>query len=244
LSDAVGALHLSTTFASSEFYKLHVVDYDRDGRPDPPSTNEGSEIYKLIVVDYDHDGRPDILFVGQSLTVLSNDGLGTFTPPVGCGIALERFDSFNFVAGDFNRDGHVDFAFSSSLGRVDVMLGLGYCRFSPIQSYATAASSVGMMGLRAADMNGDGQLDLVGLVNVTSEDQSVSRTPSPSISDRRVFTLLGNPDGTFRAAGDSISLGTTDVSGLGLADVTGDQRPDIVVSRGNGQIQVWENACQ
>lgn len=219
LSDAVGTLHLSSSY-------------------------ETGQTYKVIVVDYDGDGRPDIMALGQSVTVYYNRGNGSFSDPVDCGVALGLFDNAFFFADDFNGDGQVDFAFSGTLGHVDVLLGMGNCGFSPIYSYEVAAGSFSLRSLRVVDMNGDGQLDLVAIVGTTDDDLSKPSPAGQSLKDQVVATLLGNPDGTFRQPGNVTSLGTAGISDVAVRDVTGDQRPDVVVSRDDGQTQLWENACR
>jgi serine/threonine protein kinase len=69
-------------------------------------------------------------------------------------------------------------------------------------------------GLVAADLNGDGRLDLI----------------SPNLGSTTVSVLLGNGDGTFQ---DPISFETgTRPRNAVVADVNGDGKPDLVVVNG------------
>jgi hypothetical protein len=98
--------------------------------------------------------------------------------------------------------------------------------------------------LRAADMNGDGILDLVSVGPVGQTDPS---TNSYVVTDNLLGVLLGNPDGTFLLQDKGISLGPNPVTDVTIGEVTGDQRPDIVVSSTDGQTgqtSTWENTCQ
>lgn len=114
------------------------------------------------------------------------------------------------VSGDFNRDGHLDWAVANG-GDNSIWVyfgnGDGTAKLPTIirlQGYAPVA-------LVAADMNGDGKLDLV-----VAEADSIA-----------VAVLLGNGDGTF---GPELTFTTpsTPIS-LAVADFNGDGKPDVVV---------------
>jgi hypothetical protein len=85
------------------------------------------------------------------------------------------------------------------------------------------------------DLNGDGQLDLIAIGHV---DQGTA-TPW----NYRLSVLLGKPDGTFTLATESIPLGWPTIINVAIGEVTGDQRPDIVITSVPGQIKTWKNTC-
>jgi hypothetical protein len=88
---------------------------------------------------------------------------------------------------------------------------------------ASYDGNVGRCSLQAADMDGDGQLDLL-------------------CAGMDVFTAwMGNPDGTFQPAKllDGEGIGST----LLVGDVTGDGRPDVMGADSQGPVGVWENTC-
>src|ERR1700674_995832 len=72
-----------------------------------------------------------------------------------------------------------------------------------------------------ADVNGDGKLDLI----VTNECASSKSCVSGSVS-----VLLGNGDGTFRAAASYASGGSGTPNSVVVADVNGDGKPDLLVA--------------
>jgi hypothetical protein len=178
----------------------------------------------LVAADFNGDGildlattnRPDF-FSPASVSVLLGNGNGTFRPAINS--PTGPAPGF-LVAGDLNRDGHVDLVTldqpTSPISLVSVLLGNGDGSFRPpvdIQLSSVADS------LALADLNGDGSLDLV--------------TAGRSFADSAGFVsvLLGNGDGSFQPptsypAGPSASFVT-------VVDVNGDTIPDLIVANGN-----------
>lgn len=121
------------------------------------------------------------------------------------------------VAGDFNHDGLLDVAASDQNNNaVNVLLGTGHGQFG-----APAASPNGSspLSLATADLDGDGNLDLV-MANATYG----------------ISVLLGHGDGTF-------AIGSDYVSGdyyyqVAIGDLNGDHKPDIVVQHDQAGLQV------
>jgi hypothetical protein len=128
------------------------------------------------------------------------------------------------VAGDFNGDGKLDLA---TLGGLTVFLQLGNGD-GTFQAATTACtipgSSATVLGdLAAADVNGDGKLDVVVEANL-------------------IGVCLGNGDGTFSNAPDYYEPLSTLPGTLGqfvaIADFNLDGKPDVVANNeillGNG----------
>lgn len=118
------------------------------------SFNEITEAFTLADVNY--DGRADWLYVfGADLRVALSTGAGTFRAPVTYALGT-RFDQL--VLNDFNQDGRVDAALSSSAsGTVTMLHGKGDGTFAaPLTVPALSSPS----SLAAADFNRDGTIDL------------------------------------------------------------------------------------
>lgn len=108
------------------------------------------------------------------------------------------------VSGDFDRDGVIDLAVTSSIdGTVSVLRGLGAGHFAPKVDYQANG-----FGLAAADLDNDGKLDLV---------------TGPVM-------LIGNDDGSFQTEATIPGLAGTSLAATG--DFDGDGNADVVGANG------------
>jgi hypothetical protein len=109
--------------------------------------------------------------------------------------------------GDFNGDGILDLATTNSgSNSVSVLIGNGNGTFKAAVNYPTANNP---WGLTAADLNGDGKLDLAA-------------------SGVELQVFLGNGDGTFQPASNFASL-TQTPNTLAAGDFNGQGRLDLLL---------------
>lgn len=135
-------------------------------------------------------------------------GAGLLREAVGSPIPEEQFVR-DVKLADVDGDGALD-AVESTFGFIEVRRGDGHGGFgSPIVSPSTGGDY-----LAVGDMNGDGRPD-VALLNTGP-------------SDRIVEVLLGAGNGTFTSSAIIPSSEFIAARGIAIADVTGDNVPDVV----------------
>jgi FG-GAP-like repeat len=165
----------------------------------------------LIVSDFNQDNIPDLAIAGgPNVTVFLGKGDGTFGP-------ASHFSTLNgpesLVAGDFNRDGHVDIAVgTSTINGVDtLLLGNGDGTFRRGTNFLGGKNAV---AVTTGAFTISGFLDLATLGNALHENA--------------VYFLPGKGDGTFGTLSKD-PTGSLPKS-IQAADLNGDDRLDLIVT--------------
>jgi hypothetical protein len=195
----------------------------------------GYESYSLAVGDVNGDGKPDLL-VADVCASSSNCANGVVKVMLGKGDgtfqAAGTYGSGGYEAGsiavaDVNGDGNPDLVLANFCadsnncvsGVVSVMLGNGDGTFQAAVTYGSGGW--GAYSVAVADVNGDGKPDLL-VTNDCADD-------SGNCTIGTVGVLLGNGDGTFRAAVSYGSAGSG-FSSIAVGDVNRDGKPDLLVA--------------
>src|SRR5262249_4055695 len=155
------------------------------------------------------DGNLDVVAANNtqdSVSVFLGNGDGTFQPRQD----YQGAATGPMASGDFNGDGCPDIAIPTTTG-VSVLLGGCDGILTAFASYPTGVLA---FPAKAADLTGDGILDLA-VVNNNGDSVSV---------------LTGNGDGTFQAPLTYGSGGFPHQ--LAIADLNRDGRPDLLVTAG------------
>jgi hypothetical protein len=171
----------------------------------------------LIATDLNGDGRVDLATVNRfsnDVSVLLGNGDGIFQAEQRLNVGAEPTA---LVAADFNGDGRVDLASSNGTsGDVSVLIGKGDGAFDAEQRPSLFDLGFYPNALVAADVYGDGRMDLIAL---SPGYGFMGQDFEPFVS-----VVLGNGDGTFqtenRFALADAALVSADLNGDGKVDLS------------------------
>jgi hypothetical protein len=169
----------------------------------------------VAVADVNGDGRPDLLTANTNSTagVLLGTGAGSFGPATTFSTGSNGYPSAIAVA-DVNGDGRPDLLVANqNRHNVGVLLGTGTGAFGPVATFSVGAGSF-PNALVVADVNGDGQLDVLTANQATNT----------------AGVLLGTGTGTFQAVATYSTGSNSSPYNLAVADVNGDGRPDLLTA--------------
>ncbi len=178
----------------------------------------GTALY--LDADLNGDGKPDLVLAsgtpqnGSTVSIMINNGDGTFASPVGYSISGGIED---VLAADVNGDGKLDILARRSdngltgnfTGGVTVLLGIGDGTFGSPVVYTDKLLETNFSEMTVADFNGDGKLDIA---------------TTSSIGPAAI--LFGNGDGTFQ--NPPVVCYSAPGGSIFAYDVNGDGKPDLV----------------
>src|SRR5438094_624640 len=194
----------------------------------------GLDSYSVAVGDVNEDGKPDLLvanyysadgnyYSNGTVGVLLGNGDGTFQAAVSYGSGGSGPVSLAVV--DVNGDGKPDVVVANQCassdctnGTVGVLFGKGNSTFGRVVSYESGGYQASWVAV--ADVSGDGRPDLLVANQCASSNNCANGT---------IGVLLQNADGSFQTAVSYPSGGYYAYS-LGVSDVNGDGKPDLVVA--------------
>jgi FG-GAP-like repeat/PASTA domain len=198
----------------------------------------GHSPFRVEIADLNGDGKSDLLTANldRTISVLSNQGAGTFGPPVTYALRLGRpRDSLlDVLIADLNGDDKPDLVTETG-NTVSVMLNHGDGTFEPRRNYLSASY---LFDIALGDLNGDAKPELV-IVN-------------SAIGDNRVLSVLLNAgDGSFETRRD---YETSDPERVAIGDLNGDGKADVatadsdtisvLLNRGDGRLGPRREYCR
>jgi hypothetical protein len=210
-------------------YQVAIGDFNGDGKPDIAITGGDTNVYILlgngdgtfaspvayfagstntvVSADFNDDGKLDLVVSGNAgIGVMLGNGDGSFQSPN----FFVTANSTVFATADVNNDHNADLL---ALGTVYLGNGNGTFKAIPL-------SQPNLGGGLLADINGDGELDLIGYCIPGSGDISYTGI------------CLGNGDGTFGSPAYIFSTIVHYAPGLFpvvVADFNVDGKPDVVL---------------
>ncbi|MGA2742533.1 MAG: VCBS repeat-containing protein, partial [Bryobacteraceae bacterium] len=216
VGDFNGDGNLDLVVGYTQFNTLDLLLGNGDGTFQPIlNVPAASNAIALAVADLNSDGHADLVVAtgadGEIVTILGN-GNGTFGAPSLFSVP----GATGLAVGDFNGDGNVDVACATLVNgsaAVVLLLGEGNGQLGSPASIVSEGNPTGIATVTAADLNGDGHLDLVAIRSTLNGDETL--------------VLLGNGDGTFQKP-TAYSMGGPVV--LGTADFNGDHKIDILTA--------------
>ena len=198
----------------------------------------GTQPLSIAKGDFNGDGKIDLAAVNvleNTVSVFLGKPDGTFSPRVDYPTGPQPS---SVTTGDFNGDGNLDIAvanqncvtiahistISCKSGSVSILLGNGDGTFQPHQDFPTGTRP---LSVSAADLNGDGKLDLVLAGDLNGSNNSVS-------------VLLGNGDGTFQSHVDyPVPPPNGGPTWAIVADFNADGKPDVAAGYGGGAVAIY-----
>ena len=214
--------------------KLRVYISNGDGNfTGKPPVNVGNFPQDVTLGRFDGDNDLDAAVANQttaSLTILLNDGSGTFTPSPTV-VDPPGSDAMGVASADFDSDGKVDLAIAAINGPdpgVSFAKGNGDGTFSP----PVLLGAAGAQKMAVGDVNRDARPDIVAGRPIAGDVATIIRT-----TDSFDLPQTSDPDGSATGNNSRPALGDLDGDGsldLAIANSTGPQANKVSIALGDG----------
>jgi hypothetical protein len=196
----------------------------------------------VVTGDFNNDGKLDLALpdiANNAVKILLGKGNGKFQTPISIIGGGNISQPQGLAVGDFNKDGILDLAFSSPNdfgggGGVGILVGNGDANFTYSGTYGWLIGSLGLGApgtspneLITADVNGDGNLDLLVPLGQTHIWNSCNC--GIEAGNDGMAVLLGNGDGTFVNDSNGPFIVGSNSAGVVAGDFNSDGAMDAAV---------------
>jgi hypothetical protein len=186
-----------------------------------------------VAGDLNNDGKIDLYFAGYGVNdniISLNQSSGTLafgTPTYITAVQAPGMPAL----GDLNEDGNLDVVQpgynggNGNAGTVLTRMGFGNGTFDTSNNlFTNPVPGQGSQGAAIADVNGDGNLDVIAAVNAIG---------GGSPRQGAVITTLGNGNGTFQMPATVSLIGAnSNPASLLVVDINGDGHLDVITNNG------------
>jgi hypothetical protein len=186
----------------------------------------------MTLGDVDVDGILDVVIARkdgehEKVDVLLGDGHGGFERSAGSPFASSASTTGykpSILLADVDEDGRLDVVTANGRrNSIEILRGDGRGGFAP-GPVVSLEPGQDLRTFALGDVDGDGHLDVV-----------TASSPAPDRGRGRVATKLGDGRGSFTDLPGSSSTVPPPPALKALADVNGDQRPDVVLAHAHGR---------